>query len=88
MDFTCYIAFEAQALARMATLLQLPQRADYWSQLARNTTAAMNELMWHDESGFFFEQIRFFQFRDEAFPLVRWEEGLEKVSSMKKCGNA
>lgn len=58
VDFTSYIVFEAEALAKIAAAIGRHDRAAYWTELAANTSAAMHALMWDDASGFFYDRKR------------------------------
>ena len=46
---------EAQALAKMANVLNLPDRVTYWTSLAANVTREMDAYMWDEESGMHYD---------------------------------
>ena len=56
VDFASYIVFESQALAKMAEELGLKDRAAYWTQHAGNVAAEMNELLWDEDTGFYYDR--------------------------------
>ena len=56
VDFAAYIIYEAQALAKMATVLGLADRAKFWSELAANTAAEMDALLWDEATGFYYDR--------------------------------
>lgn len=55
-SFVRYIIYEAQALAKMATVLGLDDRAQYWTTLAADTTREMDALLWDDATGFYYDR--------------------------------
>jgi hypothetical protein len=55
LDFANYLIYESQAMAKIANLIGLPERAMYWKALATNVTNEMDELMWDEESGFYYD---------------------------------
>ena len=55
LDFANYLVYESQAMAKMAALVGLPDRAAYWTALATNVTKEMDELLWDEETGFYYD---------------------------------
>ena len=56
MDFVSYVVWESQALTKMACLLELPDRAKYWTETANNITQAMITHLWDEEDQFFYDR--------------------------------
>ena len=42
-------------MAKMAALVGLPDRAAYWAALATNVTKEMDELLWDEATGFYYD---------------------------------
>ena len=55
LDYAKYLIWEAQALAKMANVLSLPDRVTYWTSLAANVTREMDAYMWDEASGMHYD---------------------------------
>ena len=57
VDITSYIIWECEALAEMATVLGLSDRAQYWNSTAQLTTDALIKHLWDANSNFFYDRL-------------------------------
>jgi len=55
LDFANYLIYESQAMAKLANIIGLPDRAAYWTALATNVTREMDELLWDEETEFYYD---------------------------------
>jgi hypothetical protein len=53
-DLNAMLVMEARSLAEMAKLLGLPAENEQWNTDARNRSELINETMWDDETGFYY----------------------------------
>lgn len=58
VDFSCYMANEARCMARIAGLLgKEPAEIDCWNSLYRDIRQAINDVLWDEEDGFYYDRI-------------------------------
>ena len=56
VDFSVFIAREAQLLADMWGLLDEPKKSSHWRAVASNVSAAVHATLWDAERGFYFDR--------------------------------
>merc|ERR1712039_460619 len=55
VDYANYIIYECQALSKLAEILGLNSRAQYWSELGMKVMNEMNEFLWDEKAGFYYD---------------------------------
>jgi hypothetical protein len=57
IDFSCYMASEARAMEQIARSIDMPDEALAWAALYKRMVDAINERLWDEESGFYYDRI-------------------------------
>ncbi len=57
IDFSCFMANEARAMAKIAGILGLQDEQEYWSELYGIIRNAINETLWDEEDKFYYDRI-------------------------------
>ena len=57
VDFSCFMANEARYMAKTAAKLRFPEEEKYWSDKYTDIKKAINETLWCEEDGFYFDRI-------------------------------